>query len=702
MKSFFLALALVACFPLAAQTQNNATGLKLVPMPRQVTVGNGDFHASGRVSIVASGKISKANKAGMEMLEDELLGASGKKALVSSAPAPKAIYLEVLNKKKFPDLSGEDAERFAEEGYTLSVTAQRITVSGATDAGLFYGIQTLRQLIHPAEKGIVVPAVKIVDWPTMRWRGLHDDISRGPIPTLEYMKKEIRTLAEYKGNMFSLYMEHVFAYPDSPVAAPQEGAITPDEIKELVKYSEQYHVTLLPEQQAFGHLHHVLKNELFTDMAETPHGHVLSPVNEKSYQYIEQMYKELVPLFPGQLFHIGGDETWELGTGQTKAKADEIGLGLVYLEHLKRVSEILKPYNKRLMFWGDIALHYPELLSILPKDSIAVAWVYNPQPSFDKELKPFADAGLTVFVSPGANNWNRLVPDYNAAFVNVRNFVRDGQKYHALGCLNTTWDDDGEALFEMTWPPVVFAAAASWQSGESSIDDFLASYDWAFYRNDADHSFSDAVRDLAGTHDLLKKSGVGGAMDDSFWVSPFSESGARYIAKALPAAHDVRIAAETALERLYKNQSKAKLHIETLDALTFAGLRVDSLGLKVQLADEMSKAYQDAYANQSDRRRVTRDLGMISGINARLEDLRDNTERLKALYTRAWMAENRPYWLGSVLVRYDVLGEAYQEKIFQIKNIRGEFGRSKQLPKPEDVGFAAAPAEPPAAEAPKN
>ena len=98
------------------------------------------------------------------------------------------------------------------------------------------------------------------------------------------------------------------------------------------------------------------------------------------------------------------------------------------------------------------------------KDVIAVAWSYGPSQTFDNQLKPYKDAGLDLFVSPGASNWNRIFPNLDTAFINIKNFVRDGQKYGALGMLNTTWDDDGESLFGMTWPAILFGAACSWQS----------------------------------------------------------------------------------------------------------------------------------------------------------------------------------------------------------------------------------------------
>src|SRR6202030_4755147 len=145
-----------------------------------------------------------------------------------------------------------------------------------------------------------------------------------------------------------------------------------------------------------------------SDVAERPHGDVLTPKKEQACDIIKTLYSELAPLFPGPFLHVGGDETFELGRGQTAARAAEVGLGRVYLEHMQKVSGVLQPYHKQLMFWGDIAVKYPQLLSILPKDMIAVAWEYDAKPSFESIIKPYRDAGLRVMVAPGAQTWNQM------------------------------------------------------------------------------------------------------------------------------------------------------------------------------------------------------------------------------------------------------------------------------------------------------
>ena len=690
----------------------SAQELKLIPEPKQVERREGFFRVGPGVRIVLGVAHAREDRVVAEMLAEEIQAATDRKVAITTSRAAGAssgaIYLARLGddprlRTALASRGLRAEEAFDPEGYLLDVDRRHIWVAGTTGQGLFYGVQTLRQLLRPGEqhpsggapgqrrgKEMVCPAVAIKDWPAMRWRGVHVDISRGPVPTLDSLKQQIRTIAEYKLNLFALYIEHVFDYQSQPVFAPKEGALTAAEIRELVAYARRYSVTLLPEQQAFGHLHHLLKYELYSDLGETPHGHVLGPANEKTYELIRELYAELVPLFPGPFLHIGADETHELGAGQSKARAEQVGLGRVFLEHLKRVAEILKPYQKRLLFWGDIAIRYPEVLNILPKEMVAVPWEYNPKPSFEGLIEPFKRAGLEIIVAPGANNWSRIFPDLNAAFVNIRNFTRDGQKFSALGMLNATWNDDGETLFAMNWPAVVFGAACAWQAGESSIEAFQARYDWAFYRND-DETFREVLGHLTRAHTLLAGQGLGGAFDDAFWMDPFTEAGARYAEKALPVARELRLAAERALALLYRHRAKARAHADTLDALIFAAMRLDALGMKLQFADECGRFYYDAYQNRADRTQVQRDLSEITGINGRLEDLRDATTRLRAAYAELWGKENRPYWLGNVLVRYDLLASRFQTKIESVRAAQHLYCEQGTLPPPEALGFFAKP-----------
>ena len=184
----------------------------------------------------------------------------------------------------------------------LAVNANEVVVAGKTAAGTFYGLQTLKQLVRGDGAARLFPAVEIIDWPAMRWRGVSDDISRGPVPTVDYIKRQLRTFAAFKLNMHSFYMEHTFASTSHPLIGPAGGSLTPDEIRELVAYARRYHIELVPEQQTFGHLHKALKFEKYNELAEVPYGDVLSPQQEGSYKLVADWYRELNELFPEQVF----------------------------------------------------------------------------------------------------------------------------------------------------------------------------------------------------------------------------------------------------------------------------------------------------------------------------------------------------------------------------------------------------------------
>lgn len=698
-SSSFPVRLLTAALVLTGATALADAPLKLIPAPQNVRPKAGIFSAAAPRILVESATAREDRLAAATLVEE--LAVHGKKAVVTVMAAPGRAASGAIHLARLPRSGRLRAalvargftlpEKLDEEGYILEVAPKGIVVAAETSAGLFYGAQTLRQLLRvDAQNRVTSPALQIEDRPAMRWRGIHDDVSRGPVPTLAYMKEQIRTISEYKLNMYALYLEHIFDYRNQPLIAPKDGALTAADLKELVAYAARYHVTLLPEQQTFGHLHHVLKYEQYADVAERPGGHVLTPANPRTYDIIKSLYAELVPLFPGPFVHIGGDETAELGTGRTRALIEKQGLGKVYLEHLQHVSEILKPFGKRLMFWTDIAVKYPESLSILPKDMVAMAWDYTPRPSYEALLAPFKNAGMQLFVSPSAHNYRHPSPDFEAAFTNIRNLVLDGQRHQALGMLNTTWDDFGEELFDSTWPAVVFGAACAWQAGESSIDRFWSSYDWAFYRSDGS-SFKDAFADLARVHALHAQAGLGTLDITDVWRELFSQEGANYVKLALPIARDLRLAAERALESLYRGRREARAHVDTIAAPTFAALLFDTQGLRVQYADEIAGAYADAYQNQKDRR-MMRGLNRISGVDGRLQDLRDITSRLRAQYAELWLRENRPYLLQNVLAQYDARLFQLISRINTLNAFKDPIlSQGVPLPSPAQLGFLRAP-----------
>ena len=579
------------------------------------------------------------------------------------------------------------------EGYVLLANANEVVVAGATTAGTFYGLQTLKQLVRGDGAAAFIPAVEIVDWPAMRWRGVSDDVSRGPVPTVDYIKRQLRTLAAFKLNMHSFYMEQTFASSAHPLIGPAGGSLTPEEIRELVAYARRYHIEIVPEQQTFGHLHKALKLEKYNELAETPYGDVLSPQQPGSYKLIAEWYQELNALFPGKFFHIGADETFELGEGQSREAARARGVGAVYFEHLNRVREVLRPYNRRLMFWGDIALNHPDLIDSIPKDMIVMNWDYAAKEDYLPRIRPFKEAGLEQFVCPGVHNWNQIFPNLDSAAKNIANFVRDGQATGALGMMNTSWDDDGETLFEMTWYGIVLGAAAAWQDKAVERDAFDADFDWAFFRNDGDE-FTDALQTLGSVNTLLGA----GPTDEMFWREPFNSNFVRQARTLASQIREMRLAVENVDEVLLRNEAKARRNRSMVASMRFAAQRFDHLGRRMQVVEKFSNDYWDAYLNLGDRRRVGRLRNYWGNIYNSLREMTEELTILKESYRRQWLAENREYWLDSVLARYDQAAAMWLSKSTALAEAVRLYNTNSILPDPEGFGLGPRPAATPRVE----
>jgi len=675
-----------------AQRQPDGDFVQLIPQPRQIVLKSDRFQLSSNDRIVLADPRSEDDRFAATDFANDVRETAGLTTKIGGSRARHAILIGNL------DLPAVQAalKRFAvsapanldPEGYVLAVNANEVLVAGKSAAGTFYGLQTLKQLVRREGAAAFIPAVEIVDWPAMRWRGVSDDISRGPVPTVGYIKRQLRTLAAFKLNMHSFYMEQTFLSDSNPLIGPAGGSLTPDEIRELVAYARRYHIELVPEQQTFGHLHKALKLEKYNELAETPYGDVLSPQQEGSYKLVAAWYRELNELFPGKFFHIGADETFELGEGQSREAARTRGVGAVYFEHLNRVREVLKPYNRRLMFWGDIALNHPDLIGSVPKDMIVMNWDYAPKDDYLPRIKPFKDAGLEEFVCPGVHNWNQIFPNLEASSRNIANFVRDGQMSGALGMMNTSWDDDGESLFEMSWHGIVFGAAASWQNKPVDRNAFDEDFDWAFFRNEG-HEFSEALRALGSVNGLL---GVGSS-DELFWRDPFKSNFQQQARTLKSQVKEMRLSVENADELLLRNEAKARRNRSMVAVMRFAAQRFDHLGRRLQVMEKFSQDYWEAYLNLSDRRKVGRLRNYWGNIYNSLREMTEELTILKENYRKLWLAENRPYWLDSVLARYDQAALNWLNKSKALAEAVRVYNSDSILPDPEAFGLGSRPAQ---------
>ena len=279
------------------------------------------------------------------------------------------------------------------ESYTLSVTSQRIEIRATSGAGLFYGMQTLLQLMQPASTGSYsVPSVEIEDTPRFAYRGLMLDVSRH-FSTKEFIKKQIDALAYYKINRLHLHLTdaagwrlEIKKYPlltdfaawrtdptwkkwwnggrkylryDEPGASG--GYYTQNDIREILEYARQHYITVIPEIEMPSHSEEVLAAYPQLSCSGEPYKNSDFCVgNEETFTFLENVLTEVMELFPSEYIHVGGDEAgksaWKTCPKCQKRMKDEHLANVDELQSylIHRIEKFLNNHGRRLLGWDEI------------------------------------------------------------------------------------------------------------------------------------------------------------------------------------------------------------------------------------------------------------------------------------------------------------------------------------------------------------
>lgn len=370
------------------------------------------------------------------------------------------------------------------QGYKIKITPTGIVLMAKTTQGIFYGLQSLFQLIQ--EHGTKIPTMIIEDEPDFENRGFMLDISRDRIPNMNTLKQLIDTLSELKYNQFQLYTEHTFAYTNHETVWGEYTPLTAEEIQELDKYCRERFIELVPNQNSFGHLGKWLKHDSYKYLAECPDGFVtpwgekygpfsLSPAVPETLNFLSELFDELLPNFLSNKVNIGADETYDLGLGRSKELCEKYGKGKVYLDFLLKIYQILNKRGKTVMFWGDIIKNYPELVGQLPDDVIALLWGYEYDHPYNQECELFANKGVTFYVCPGTSTWDSFTGRSDNALINIKNALVNGKKHGAIGFLLTDWGDNGHHQhLPFSMIGLGYAASLGWNlSQDIKIDELL-------------------------------------------------------------------------------------------------------------------------------------------------------------------------------------------------------------------------------------
>jgi hexosaminidase len=541
----------------------------------------------------------------------------------------------------------------APQSYRLTIDRTSVQVEAPDGDGAFYAFATLAQLARRKAHGYALPCARIEDAPALRWRILSDDVSRGPLPSMRYFRERIRTIAAFKMNGYSPYMEHVFVDPKHPLPAPLDG-ITPDQLRELAAYARRFHVAFIPEQQTFAHMHNTLRWERYAPLAELPHGYLISPANSSGDGYVRDLIADELAMVPHPpFFHIGSDEPSDLGRGQAKPLVDARGDADVYAEHVLRTIALVAPSGARPMLWDDAVQAHPEILARFPKSLVLINWHYGAEKTFVPYIDRIARAGFEQMVAPGADNWNEIYPDLDVALPNIDRFVSEGKAARVLGLFQTVWHDDGETLYEATWYPLLFAAASAWESAPVDRGRFARDFAAAFFGSD-DARYAGDVANLARARTLLRTPDSDDSGDYLFWADPFDPALRRRIGERVD-LQAVRLAAEPVIEHL-RLATPPPLHANAAAVMFLSARRYDALARGFQIAKEARFYYDDARANAGGKHEnfVYRGLYVSKYL---LWEQRDTMLELEPLVRAAWEYESRAGHEQSVLERYHLAAQ---------------------------------------------
>lgn len=270
------------------------------------------------------------------------------------------------------------------EGYLLTLRGAVVQLSANDAAGLFYGIQTLRQyLAMPAH-----PAVEITDWPELALRSDYLDM-RGIYPKFENLLRYVEEMAAYKLNTLVIEYEDKLPRTRKDLCHPTD-ALTPEQHRRLLEVARENFIDIIPLQQSFGHLEYVLKLPEYQHLREIPEAPgEMCPLREGAYELAASLLEETARLHPDSRYlHLGCDEVWSLGQSD-ECKASGKSRGRIAIEYINRLAEKVVSLGKIPIVWHDMmadvwrggemgeAGNYDDL-ALLNKKLVVAIWLYSP------------------------------------------------------------------------------------------------------------------------------------------------------------------------------------------------------------------------------------------------------------------------------------------------------------------------------------
>jgi hexosaminidase len=654
----------------------------LLPQPQEIHYGSGHLEL-GSLVIRFAAKPDAEDRFAAQELSRRLSDRMGREIPWSDSEATgRAI---VLNRTGASDpLPGPNDRPGPDcrEAYSLRISPQGAEIRARSSAGIFYGIQTLCQLVVGEKGTAFLPEVNVRDWPSLSYRGVMMDLSHGPMPTEDEIKRQIDFLAGWKGNQYYFYSEATIEFKGYPLINP--GArYTQEQVRRIIDYARLRHVDVVPCMEFYGHLHDVFRLERYSRMSGLPYGGEINPRREDVRAMLRAWVIQMAELFPSHWFHVGFDEPWELErAGQDGSRADPKKL---YADVLAEVAGILQQRGKQVLFWADLNSgaelfnRYPDLLSLLPKNVIAVPWYYDADLDFNRMVEPFAKTRIPQVIGTGIWAWDELTPNFGVTFDNVNGFLEAGRKHGVIGLIATNWADSAQVLYRTTMPGIACSAVAAWQPGPIQRDTFFENYATVLYPPAAAADVAAALKALTAAQ-LKLMVALGRETAFRIWDDPFALAVLDRVGKHIDELHDCRLLAEEAQECLDRALEVAPNAVG-LSSLRLAAHMLDYAGMKYIYAADVA-GFFPRMGDHPTAEDVEFYLGRqaSSRNHSRFSDLMDTISGMREDYRLAWEAEYLPYREQSALGRWDAEYEYWRRLQARFWEFMAQFKDHDPLP----------------------
>ncbi len=572
------------------------------------------------------------------------------------------------------------------ESYSLKIGTDGAEIRAASSAGLFYGVQTLLQMVEGTGSQAVLPAAEVRDWPTLAYRGFMMDLGHGQLLRVAEIERQIDHLARFKANQYYFYSEATIELEGYELVNPK-GRYTRDEVRHIIDYARRRHVDVVPCLELYGHLHDIFRMEKFADLSLPRYGGEFDPRNPEVLKVLDGLVEQTAGLFISPWYHVGFDEPWALGKLGVTQNTDPFK---IYIDVLRHVAGEAQKHNKRLMFWADmlsgarIFSKHPELIGELPEGTIAVPWVYDDRPDFLPYVAPLAKVSIPTVVAPGVWNWNEVFPDYHKTFKNINGLLGTGKKYNTLGVLNTGWTDSAQTIYRMSLPGLALSGVAGWQSDPVDAGTYFSEYCRQMYPAAVAAEVAPALEELSSVEQIFTKV-LEGPTIHRLWADPLDPRRLERLQANREELRKARLLAESAQLRL-RRALRMGGDPKTLQSILLASRIFDYMGMKSLYAAEWADYFRQLKESPDpelasfylNTQIAAQDHGMLA-------DLMDSITELRDEYREAWLEESTPYRLGTALARWDAECEFWRAMQVRVPQVTRSYKKGEPFPSIESI-----------------